>query len=103
MVKDGQLCLMRDMVEGAKRQGWVSWGASVLSASVRWVWGRYLSPSGLDTISEGVYVDVQLLQVVDFPTHTLQPVITDFSCHRRLQALFCRDCSPQLSSETLIC
>ena len=53
---------MEELLEGARIQGWISWGASVLTSPARWVWNRYLSTSGRGT-AEDIYVDVELLQV----------------------------------------
>lgn len=59
MRKSGQLCLMQDLLEGAKGKGWLSWGASVLSGPLRWVWQKYQPQDNTDA----VYVDTQLLKV----------------------------------------
>ena len=62
MRKTGQLRLVRELVQEAREQGWLSWGTSVLSRPFRWVWHKYLSSHNLD-IAEDVYVHVQLLKV----------------------------------------
>jgi hypothetical protein len=55
-----QLCLVQDLLESAKEQGWLSWGAGIVSSPVRWVWRKYQPSMDFMDI---VYVDTQLLKV----------------------------------------
>jgi hypothetical protein len=68
-----QLCLVQDLLESAKEQGWLSWGAGIVSSPVRWVWRKYQPSMDFMDI---VYVDTQLLKdAADSVLHQLQSVV----------------------------
>lgn len=60
MEQTGQL---RPLWEGGERSvdGWLTWGVSVISSPIKWVWHSYLSPSN-PAMADKMYIDTQLIK-----------------------------------------
>lgn len=61
MEQTGELCLLQETEEG-RASGWFSWGISVVSSPIKWLWRGYISRSN-SPVANKVYVDTQLLKV----------------------------------------